>query len=62
MRTLFALLIISTLSAQLVAQVKPTTSSVVFRNVTVIDMQSSQPQRDITVVIVGNRIARSAKT
>lgn len=62
MRTIFALLIIIFVSAQLQAQVKPATNhSVVFRNVTVIDMQSGQPKPQMTVLIVGNRITALGK-
>jgi hypothetical protein len=63
MRRIFALLIIITLPTLLIAQVnQPATNRpVVFRNVTIIDMQSSQPKPQMTVVVVGNRITALGK-
>ncbi len=63
MRKTFSLLIIIALPALLSAQVyQPLISRpLVFRNVTVIDVQSGQAHRDMTVVIVGNRIAGLGK-
>ena len=58
MRRIVALLIIGTLPTLLTAQVNEPAANrpLVFRNVTVIDMQSSQPKPQMIVVIVGNRI------
>ncbi len=58
MKNLFALLLIVFLPSLLVAQANQTVQNrpVVFRNVTLIDMRSEQPQPDMTIVIKGNRI------
>lgn len=63
MGKIFALLLIMILPVLLIAQNKPTVESrpLAFRNVTLIDMRSEQPQPNITVVVSGNRIANIGK-
>src|SRR5688500_5175775 len=63
MRRIVALLIISMSPTLLSARVNqaPTNHPIVFRNVTVIDMQGSLPQPEMDVVIVGNRITAIGK-
>jgi imidazolonepropionase-like amidohydrolase len=64
MRNIIALLLIFLLSAVLVAQDSQAlqTRSIVFRNVTVIDMRGERPKPQMTVVISGHRIAAVGKT
>lgn len=61
---IFALFIITSLPTLVIAQVNQPASGrpLVFRNVTVIDMQSSRLQPQMTVVIVGSRITALGKT
>ena len=63
MRRLFPLLSIMMLPTLLVAQVRQAANNrpVVFRNVTVIDMRSGFLKRQMTVVVVGNRITALGK-
>ncbi len=64
MRKAIALMLIILLPTLLVAQMKPMSESqpLVFNNVTVIDMTGGQPQPNMTVVVVGNRITALGKT
>ena len=64
MRQSFALLLITILPMLLVAQDKPVTQNrpVVFRNVTLIDMRSEQPQPGMTILVSGNRIAEIGRS
>jgi hypothetical protein len=63
MRKLFALLLIMILPMLVIAQNKPAAQNrpLVFRNVSLIDMRSEQPQPNMTVLISGNRIAKIGK-
>lgn len=63
MRKLLALMSLILLPTALVAQVTPIarSRSLAFNHVTVIDMTGAPPQPDMTVVIVGNRIAALGK-
>ncbi|MDQ3748475.1 MAG: amidohydrolase family protein [Acidobacteriota bacterium] len=60
MRKLFALLLIMILPMLVIAQNKSAAQNrpLVFRNVTLIDMRSEQPQPNMTVLISDNRIAK----
>jgi hypothetical protein len=64
MRKLFALLSIILLPTPLMAQVTTITQlrPLVFNHVTVIDMTGAPAKADMTVVVVGNRIAALGKT
>ena len=64
MRKLLAVLLTTLGPALIVAQTKPTAKSpsLVFNHVTVIDMTGAPPRTNMTVVVVGNRIAALGKT
>ena len=63
MKKIFALFLLMILPMLLIAQDKLAVQnrSVVFRNVTLIDMRSEQPQPNMTIVVSGNRIAKTGK-
>jgi imidazolonepropionase-like amidohydrolase len=63
-RSIFAWLLIVLLPASFVAQTGPvsSTESLAFTHVTVIDMTGAAPKPDMTLVVIGNRIAAVAKT
>lgn len=63
MRKILAVFLITLLPVLLVAQENstPRAESLVFNHVTVIDMTAAPPKPDITVVVVGNRIAALGK-
>jgi hypothetical protein len=64
MRKLLAVWFIILMPWLVVAQTEPTgkSLSLVFNHVTVIDMTGAPPKADMTVVVVGNRIAALGKT
>lgn len=64
MRKLLAVWLITLMPSLIVAQTEPTgkSLSLVFNHVTVIDMTGAPPKADMTVVVVGNRIAALGKT
>lgn len=64
MRKITTLLLIILLPTLLVAQVRQTEKnrSIVFRNVTLIDMTGEQPKPNMTVAISGNRITEIGKS
>jgi imidazolonepropionase-like amidohydrolase len=63
MRRILVLLLIVLLPVPIVAQKEPVspTESLAFTHVTVIDMTGAPPKLDMTVVVVGNRIAALGK-
>jgi hypothetical protein len=63
-KLLAAVLLIVLVPALIMAQTKPTGKSptLVFKHVTVIDMTGAPPKADMTVVVVGDRIASLGKT
>jgi imidazolonepropionase-like amidohydrolase len=63
MRKILALLLIVLIPASLAAQRGPVspTESLAFTHVTVIDMKGAPPKPDMTVLVVGNRIAALGK-
>ncbi|CAN5874208.1 amidohydrolase family protein [soil metagenome] len=64
MRKALALMLIILLPTLLAAQMKPISEAqpLVLNNITVIDMTGAQPKPNMTVVIVGNRIAALGRT
>ena len=64
MRKITTLLLIILLPTLLVAQVRQTEKnrSIVFRNVTLIDMTGEHPKPNMTVEISGNRITEIGKS
>jgi imidazolonepropionase-like amidohydrolase len=63
MKKMFALLLIILFPVSSIAQENQTVQNrpVVFRNVTLIDMRSEQPQPNMTVIVSGNRITNVSK-
>ncbi len=63
MKKLSTLLLIILLPTLLSAQVSQAVQNrlIVFRNVTLIDMRSEQPQPSMTVIVSGNRIPQIGK-
>ncbi len=64
MKKIFALLLIVLFPTLIFAQADQAAQNrlLVFRNVTLIDMRSAQPQPNMTVVVSGDRIAAIGKT